>query len=250
MSRSRFFLEPRQWGDGSLSLRGDEAHHCIRVLRHQPGDEVELFDGTGRVASARIDAIGREEVRLNIESVASQAPLPHRIHLMPALIKGEAFEWLLEKAVELGAASVRPVLTRNTVARWEKTQAEKKLGKWRRQMLEAAKQCHTPFLPELRPPQSFPDAIHPASQFTDSLCLMPVLFGDTRPLAQVLASWGKDAVGTAWVLTGPEGDFTPEELVRAVEVGFQPVSLGPLILRAETAALAALAVLGQMHARP
>ncbi len=244
MSHSRFFLEPACWQERAPRLTGDEAHHCARVRRHRPGDEVELFDGAGRVALARVTELRRDAVTLVIESESRHPPLPWRVQLLPALIKGEAFEWLLEKAVELGAASVRPVLTANTVARWDAAQAEKKLAKWRRHMLEAAKQCHTPFLPELRPPQPFALAVSQTAAETGTLRLVPSLFGDTRPLAQALESWGK-ATKTAFVLTGPEGDFTREELALAVEAGFQPVCLGPLILRAETAALTTLGVLGQ-----
>ncbi len=245
MARSRFFLKAASWQEGgTVCLSGDEAHHCARVLRHREGDEVELFDGAGGVAVARIVALRRDEVDLAIETVTRQPPLPHRVHLLPALIKGEAFEWLLEKAVELGAATIQPVLTANTVARWDAGQGAKKLAKWRRHMLEAAKQCHTPFLPELRAPAPLTAALRDSAGLGESLRLVPALFGQTQSLRSRLAEWA-ERPRQALILIGPEGDFTEAELTEASAAGFQPVTLGPLILRAETAVVASLAVVAQ-----
>ncbi len=246
MSLSRFYLAPDQWsGSGSVWLGEEEAHHCTRVLRKRAEDEVELFDGRGRVARARIIGARKELVELQIESETRHAPLPHAVQVLPALIKGEAFEWLLEKAVELGAAAVRPVITANSVMQWDKAQAEKKMAKWRRHMQEAAKQCHTPFLPELHEPVVLAELL--AATDHEALRLVPALFGPVRSLVKVVADWGP-GTHRAQVLIGPEGDFLPEELQAAVTAGFQPVTLGPLILRAETATVATLAFLTQTWA--
>lgn len=246
MSLSRFYLAPDQWSDpGPLWLGAEEAHHCTRVLRKRTGDEVELFDGRGRVAGARIIGARKELVELQIESETRHAPLPHAVQVLPALIKGEAFEWLLEKAVELGAAAVRPVITANSVMQWDAAQAEKKMAKWRRHMQEAAKQCHTPFLPELHEPVVLAELLAAADH--QALRLVPALFGPVRSLVKVVADWGP-GTHRAQVLIGPEGDFLPEELQAAVTAGFQPVTLGPLILRAETATVATLAFLTQTWA--
>ena len=248
MSLSRFYLAPDQWsGPGSVWLGEEEAHHCTRVLRKRAGDEVELFDGRGRVARARIIGARKEVVELQRESETHHDLLPHAVQVLPALIKGEAFEWLLEKAVELGAAAVRPVITANSVMQWDKAQAEKKMAKWRRHMLEAAKQCHTPFLPELHEPVALGDMLTLTAADSDVLRLVPALFGEVTSLAQAVSEWGA-RTHRAQVLIGPEGDFLPEELQAAVAAGFQPVSLGPLILRAETATLATLAFLTQTWA--
>jgi 16S rRNA (uracil1498-N3)-methyltransferase len=243
MSLSRFYLAPDQWSDpGSLWLGEEEAHHCTRVLRKRAGDEVELFDGRGRVALARIIAARKEVVELQRESETRHAPLAHEVHVLPALIKGEAFEWLLEKAVELGAASVRPVITANSVVQWDGAQAEKKMAKWRRHMLEAAKQCHTPFLPELQEPVTLAEALTDTDP--ETLRLVPALFGEVKPLVTAVKDWGTRQ-RRAQMLIGPEGDFLPDELQAAIAAGYQPVTLGPLILRAETAVVATLAFLTQ-----
>lgn len=171
----------------------EEAHHCTRVLRKRAGDEVELFDGRGRVARGRISSAKKDEVMVEVESERRHSPLAHEVHVLPALIKGEAFEWLLEKAVELGAASVRPVITGNSVVQWDAAQGEKKMAKWRRHMLEAAKQCHTPFLPELRVPVVLEEALR--QDEGEVLKIVPALFGEVRSLAGTVAEWGSGRGG-------------------------------------------------------
>lgn len=249
MSLSRFYLAPADWQSGDSQVLGaEEGHHCVRVLRRRLGEAVELFDGAGRVAQAVIAEIHRERVTVQVELIQQHLPLPHQIHLLPALIKGEAFEWMLEKAVELGAASVQPVVTSNVVVQLDAGAIAKKSVKWQRQMLEAAKQCHTPFLPVLHPPMLLAEALAAlttAEEEPKELRLIPALTPSCGSLREALQAWPASAPRCARVIVGPEGDFTGGELAAAQAVGFQPVTLGPLILRAETATLAALAVLTQ-----
>ena len=155
MSLPRFHLSAPEWTTPHLTLTGDEAQHCGRVMRKQPGDTIEIFDGAGRVAVCEITHVTKSTVQARIVSESSVPPFQSSIHLLPALIKAEPFEWLLEKAVELGAASVQPVITERTVIHLDAAQSEKKLAKWRRHMIESAKQCHTPFVPELHAPTLF-----------------------------------------------------------------------------------------------
>lgn len=237
MSLSRFFLPAPEWSATDLVLTDDEAMHCARVLRRQVGDQVEVFNGEGRVARAEITAISKSRVSLTVIEDRTLPPLKNRIHLLPALIKAEPFEWLLEKAVELGAASVQPVITERTVISLNGDHLEKKLAKWRRHMVESAKQCHTPFVTRLERPVPFRQAL--AGLPAGALKILPALSEHSRTLHQVV-----DGQHEAYLTIGPEGDFTPAEEVLAQEQGFQPVTLGPLILRAETATIAALAVLG------
>lgn len=237
MSLSRFYLPAREWNASALSLQGDEALHCARVLRRQVGDAVEVFDGEGRVARAIIRAVSKSAVTLQVEEQHQHPPLAYRVHLMPAMIKAEPFEWLLEKAVELGAASIRPVVTERTIVHLTGDLLGKKMAKWHRHMIEAAKQCHTPFVPLLEKPRPLARVLEEAP--ADALKILPALSEHSRTLHGIGAGQRE-----AWVTIGPEGDFTPAEEVLAQEKGFVPVTLGPLILRAETAAIAALAVLG------
>lgn len=221
----------------SLSLTGDEAVHCSRVLRRQVGDAVEVFDGEGRVATAEIQAVSKNAVSLKILSEQNHASLSHRIHLLPAMIKAEPFEWLLEKAVELGATSIQPIITERTVVHLVGEHLEKKLSKWRRHMIESAKQCHTPFVTRLEKPRSMEQVL--AGLPMDCLKIMPALSEHSRSMHGITSGHAE-----ACLVIGPEGDFTAAEEGLAQAQGFIPVTLGPLILRAETAAISALAVLG------
>ena len=238
MSLPRFHLPASSWASPLLTLTDDEATHCGRVMRKQPGDSIEIFDGEGRVAVCEITQVTKTIVEAEILSESRVAPFATAIHLFPALIKAEPFEWLLEKAVELGATSVQPVITERTVIHLDAAQAEKKFAKWRRHMIESAKQCHTPFVPKLEAPKTFRSLV---SNIEASLKLIPALSEHSRTLKQIVPTSPPASVA---VLIGPEGDFTAEEETMAQQAGFAPVTLGPLILRAETAAISTLAILG------
>ncbi len=237
MSLPRFHLPASNWTTPHLTLTGDEAQHCSRVMRKQAGDTIEIFDGAGRVAACEITLVSKQEVQAKITAETRVESFETSIHLLPALIKAEPFEWLLEKAVELGAASVQPVITERTVVHLDAAQTEKKLAKWRRHMIESAKQCHTPFVPELKAPV----ALAAGLKFQAEFKLIPALSEQTRTLKEALPVSKPNSVA---VLIGPEGDFTAEEEAQAFAAGFVPVTLGPLVLRAETAAIATLAILG------
>jgi len=237
MSLPRFHLPTSEWREPHLTLTGDEAQHCSRVMRKQPGDTIEIFDGAGRVAVCEITHVSKSEVQVKITTETLMEPFQTAIHLLPALTKAEPFEWLLEKVVELGAASIQPVITERTIIHLDAAQTEKKLAKWRRHMIESAKQCHTPFVPELKDPIAFAASLKLAADFK----LIPALSEHSRTLKQALPSSKPSSVA---VLIGPEGDFTTEEEAQAFSAGFLPITLGPLVLRAETAAIATLAILG------
>lgn len=243
MSLSRFYLPAGLWGPDTLTLDGDEAAHCSRVLRKQVGEVVEVFDGAGRVAVGKIIGLTKASVTLQPQSLQLHEKRPHEIHLLPALIKAEPLEWLLEKATELGAASVQPVITQRTIVSLSGEHLDKKLSKWQRLMIESAKQCHTPWLPTLARPRLLTDLLTQLPP--DSTRIIPALSEHSRRLHQLTLAQTQ----AAYILIGPEGDFTPEEETLAQQQGFQPVTLGPLILRAETAAIATLAMLSHELSR-
>ena len=236
MSLSRFHLPAAEWQPEQLTLTGDEAAHCSRVMRKDVGDAIEVFDGEGRVAAGTITGLSKNAVKVTVDSLVQHEARSHGIHLLMAMIKAEPFEWLLEKATELGAASVRPVVTARTVVHLGGDHLEKKLHKWRRHMIESAKQCHTPWIPSLQKPRALAEVY--ASLPDESTRLMPALSEHSQRLHEISFS----AARPVYILIGPEGDFTPEEEAAAQQAAFQPVTLGPLILRAETAAIATLAM--------
>jgi 16S rRNA (uracil1498-N3)-methyltransferase len=231
MSLPRFHLPAASWSPPLLSLTEDEAAHCGRVMRKEPGNRIEIFDGEGRVTVCVITQVTKSTVQAQIESESNVSPFPTAIHLLPALIKNEPFEWLLEKAVQ-------PIVTERTVVHLDGAQAEKKLSKWRRHMIESAKQCHTPFVPRLQAPKAISAVLE--SMPENGLKLIPALSEPSRALKHILP---EKLPSDVFVLIGPEGDFTPAEEILAQKAGFAPVTLGPLILRAETAAICVLSVL-------
>lgn len=243
MSLSRFHLQAAAWQPETLTLSGDEAAHCTRVLRKEVGDGIEIFDGRGRVATAEITAISKNSVTARISSLHQHEPRRHEIHLLPAMIKAEPFEWMLEKAVELGAASVQPVITTRTIVHLSGDHLEKKMHKWQRHMIESAKQCHTPWLPRLEKPRALSDVL--LSLPVDAVKIIPALSEHSRRLYELPLTQTK----SVFILIGPEGDFTSEEETMAQQQGFQAITLGPLILRAETAAIASLAMVSHELAR-
>lgn len=232
---ARFFLEPGSW-EGDVALTGDEAAHGARVLRLRTGDRVEIFDGAGRSAEAEVLDVGKHRIglRLGAESLESEPKV--KVILAQAVLKGKAMDLLLQKAVELGAWEIRPLVTGHTVVRSD----ERKPGKWERTVLEACKQCGRSRIPEIRPIEDFSAFL--AGQAAGEGGIIASLAPGARPLKECFESVGGG--GSVTFLVGPEGDFTAEEVAEAVERGYQPVRLGPHVLRSETAAIYGLAVLG------
>jgi 16S rRNA (uracil1498-N3)-methyltransferase len=232
---ARFYLPPDVWLT-EPTLTGDEARHLSQVLRMKPGDPVIVFDGHGRRASAEILSVSRDRVPLKLgEILSSRAPLP-AITLAQAIPKGKNMDLIVQKSVELGIAAIQPLVTRYTVVQ----PGDGKSEKWRRNALEACKQCGQDTLPEIAEPLTFDRWI--ATQ-TDApgLKLIASLAPGARPFRTIL----RENPGTiqATLLVGPEGDFSAEETAAALAAGFLPVSLGSIVLRVETATLYCLSAL-------
>jgi len=226
---ARFFLEPEGWS-GSPALSGEEAKHCARVMRLGPGERIEVFDGEGRSADAELREVARDRVSLELGPARHEAPPAVPVTLAPAVLKGRAMEWLVQKAVELGAGELRPVHAEHGVARAEPG----KEAKWRRVALEACKQCGRNRLPRLAPAVPLGEFLE---QQHEGVRVVASLAGGARPLREVLA--GRPEGVTA--LIGPEGDWSAAELAAVEAAGWAPVRLGEPVLRSETAGIALLA---------
>jgi len=209
-------------------LAGAEAHHGTHVLRLKTGDELDVFDGRGNVARCQVTATGKHEIRLAVQARSQTPPLPVRITLAAAIIK-KNFDFVVQKATELGVAELVPLVTERTIVRTGKSE------RWQDIALEACKQCGNNWLPAIHPPRTFANFI--ASPGHNQLQLIAALQPDARPLKQVVKP-----ASTVLVVVGPEGDFTPAEYAAARAAGCVPVTLGPLTLRADTAALYALSI--------
>lgn len=231
---ARFFLPPDEWGAREADLPEPEARHAVQVLRLAPGDELTVFDGRGRVAEAKIASAskGRATVTLGAERRVER-PRPE-LHLLVALIKNDRFDWMVQKATELGAASIRPVAAARSVVQIDARDVAKRVAKWRQASVEAAKQCGHLVLPEIYAPRPPGEAFRAAPH---GLRGVPALHPEGLPLPEFFAGEPGDVI----FAIGPEGDWTDHEMSLAVAEGFVPLDLGRHVLRSETAAVYCLA---------
>lgn len=244
MSSHRFFLPPEQWTEGTLTLDGDEARHCTQVVRCSVGDRVSVFDGKGREAGGSIESANGGEVVIGVRTLETTARPPAQLTLCQAVPKGKNMDLIVQKATELGASRIVPLLSDRTVVRLEAGELEKKCAKWQRVALEACKQCGQNWLPEVVIPLSVSDFLRSTGKLdSDEILLVAAIDDRARSLKETLAD--ADSKPTkASIMIGPEGDFTPAELNDAFSAGYLPLSLGPIVLRSETAAIYSLSVLG------
>jgi 16S rRNA (uracil1498-N3)-methyltransferase len=206
------------------------------VLRLKLGDTLNVFDGSGHEAQARITEIAKDSVRLTILQQSSTPALPCRITLAQAIPK-KNMDLIVQKATELGVSSIVPLVSDRSVVKPDED--SKKTERWREIALEACKQCGNNWLPEIEAPQQAHDYL--ASLPKHDLKLIASLQPDAKPLKTILGEPANQK--SVLILIGPEGDFTPAELSLAKSAGCLPLSLGPLVLRAETAAIYALSIL-------
>ncbi len=235
---ARFYLPSDLWGRDVLD--GDEARHAIKVLRVRLGEEIELFDGAGQVASATVTQIAGKVLEFERLEECHLAPTTPEITLYQAIPKGKNMELIIQKAVELGVRAIQPLITDNTVA--VSDAPAKKTEKWQRVALEAAKQCKQAYLPKVHQPCH----ISEVTTFAGEVKLIASLRENATAMKEVLLGTAKP--GSISLLVGPEGDFTSHELDAAEESGFVPVSMGDLVLRVETATLYGLSALRFFYA--
>ena len=237
-------VSPQAIAQDTLTLAGPDAHHLLHVLRVREGDEVGAFDGQGATRLYAVAARTPEALTLVAKQpLFRQDVRPVRLTLFVCVPKGERMEWLLEKATELGVDRIVPVLSARTVVRLDPRQAQAKRDRWLRIVQAAARQCGAARLPDLLPPTPFAETA-PLMRACTAL-IVAALTPQAKPLDPVLDALDPDRPGQDWGWwCGPEGDFTPEELQAILDAGATPVTLGPLILRVETAALYGLANLG------
>ncbi|MFI5335299.1 MAG: RsmE family RNA methyltransferase [Opitutales bacterium] len=248
-----------------ILLGADESHHLVAVNRCGRGDPVIAFDGRGREWITECADPSRSGAVLTVKSTRQAAPLPCALTLAQALPKGAVMDEIVRQATEIGAARIVPLLSERTQVHLEADRAEKKIEKWRTTAIEAAKQCGNPWLPEISPLQKLDQFLagwspisttakgaggdadaHPQTREDHDLRLVASLHHGAVSLKVILAQYrakhGRAPQKVLW-LVGPEGDFSPAEMTAAVMAGFAPVTLGPLVLRCDTAAIAALSML-------
>jgi 16S rRNA (uracil1498-N3)-methyltransferase len=236
----RFFVRPEDVWPSELHLSGDEAAHLGRVLRLGPGAQISAFDGRGHEYVAVVEQVEADRVRCRIlQRMEPAPPTPVSVSLGQGLPKAEKFEWVIQKATELGVVEVVPLLTDRSVPQLTGARLAAKLARWEKIAREACKQSGRATVPRLWPPMRL-EAFFSAFQSAD---LKLVLWeGERRRrLRAVLDAYAQAA--TIAVVVGPEGGLTPEEVAQGEPYGFLPVGLGARILRTETASLVAVALL-------
>lgn len=241
----RFYISPSDWRPDALALRERELHHAVNVLRLGEGDRAVVFDGEGREATVLITGVTKHEAQLKIQNSALTPPLPCRIELGQAVPKGKQIDLIVEKATELGAAAIHPLLSERTVVKLDDAKdALKKRDKWQVIATDAAKQCGQNYLPKVTQPRTMREFLDDLGSY--DLKIIASLQPDSRRLPSLLADF-REAEGhdpcSVLILIGPEGDFTPAELSQAKSRGFLPMTLGPIVLRSETASIYALCAL-------
>ena len=239
----RFFLPPEQWHGKSLVLEGAEAHHGLRVLRLRKGDEITILDGQGRESRCEIELAEKQKIHLRVVEELSHGAPACRITLLQAVPKGKLIESIIQKATELGAHRIVPLLTERVVHRFTAKEAEKKREQWQEVAIEAIKQCGAPWLPRVETPLTPEQFLERDEQF--DLPLVASLQSQDHPRKRFDAFRARHnrQLGSACIWIGPEGDFTSQELRTIQESGAMPITLGPLILRTETAAIYCLSLL-------
>jgi 16S rRNA (uracil1498-N3)-methyltransferase len=216
-------------------LDAEQSHHCAQVMRQGVGDLFAVFDGHGAEAKARITEIAREQVRFQILAKAATPRPAHPVWLAQALTKAKSMDLIIEKATELGVSELAPLQSDHSVAHVEEEKAEAKVEKWQKLTIEAAKQCGQNWLPVVHPPRAPKDFVAAIPRGAVKLIALKAVLREHLPDLKS----GTPIV----VMIGPEGDFTPAEIGQARSAGFIPVSLGKIILRAETAAFFTLSAI-------
>jgi 16S rRNA (uracil1498-N3)-methyltransferase len=235
----RFYVSQPRIENGRLRVEGDEVKHIRKVLRLKAGDEIVVFDDTGKEYEGRIVEEGPSSVEITVQNMFISEKESHLgITLAQSLLKGEKMDYLIQKATELGVKEIVPFLSSRAIPRVEKTNALKRHRRWKKIAVEASKQCGRGVVPRIEPLQDYSGIVQNISP--DFLRLV-LLEKEGARLKETLE--GSKEKKQIFFIVGPEGGLTPEEVGLAKQNGFAPVTLGKRILRAETASLCFLSIL-------
>ncbi len=239
----RFYLPPDQCQGESLWLTGGEAHHARHVVRVRRGDRVVVLDGAGCELLCEVQESDRDRAGLAVIEKRYHAPPTGRITLLQAVPKGKLMEAIVQKATELGVFRIVPLLCERVVAHFGAEETAHKLEKWRLVAREAIKQCGSAWLPQVEVPLT--PAQFLARREDVELPLIASLESGSRPARDYFRTFQAEAdrmPKSVYVWIGPEGDFTPAETKAIKAYGALPITLGPLVLRTDTAALYCLSI--------
>lgn len=239
----RFFVPPTEVRPPRFALPEGESRHAAQVLRVRVGEPVQVLDGAGRKYACVVESVDRRQVWLQVEHEAFVPSATTGIEVFPAVAKGKAMELIIQKAVELGADRISPVVCEHSVAQYEADRAEDKAAKWQVIATEALKQCGREWLPKVSTPRTLEECLREkdAAVLDIVAALQPGTVSTRQCLEAYLqehGSWPKTI--RLWV--GPEGDYSTAEYSALAAHGAKAVTLGNHVLRCETAMLALLAI--------
>ncbi len=234
----RFFISPEQVVDRHITISGEDVRHIATVLRMKTGDELLLCDGKGTEYQAKIAQVTRSGITVDVKAQFNREIFLPRITLCQGLPKSDKMDWIVQKATELGVAMIVPLVTERTIVKIK--DEEKRVARWQKIAREAAMQSNRADIPVIGQIESFSGFLRTLSPEPRTLLLLPWEEG-TVPIKEILRS--NSGIKNIVVLIGPEGGFSSAEAEMAREKGFHLVSLGPNILRTETAAIAALSMI-------
>jgi 16S rRNA (uracil1498-N3)-methyltransferase len=238
----RFYLPPHQCHEPVLALTDREAHHALHVLRLRQGEHAAVLDGAGHEFHCEVGKTARDSVEFKVLQKNSLAPLPYQITLLQAIPKGKLMEFIVQKATELGVHRIVPILSERVVPHLDAE--SNKLEKWHWAAIDAIKQSGLAWLPQVEAPVTLKDYLNRSEKF--DLPLIASLRNDSRHPREVFQTFQAERrcmPRTLAIWIGPEGDFSPAEMNAVRAAGALPITLGPVILRTETAALYCLSIL-------
>ncbi len=244
MSLARFLIssDVLSRAQGALTLTGREAHHLMCVRRLGPGSLVELIDGSGAVAKAKIIRVNGTEVGLQIMDVLEQQNDCLPINLIVALLKGDRMGWMIQKATELGVQTICPVITQYTVVKVDVEKTGRQIVRWKKIAGQALKQCRGSRVPTIYPAVSLEGALEKVSY-----AKAKILLWESEKKRSLFSAWRDQGNATpVAVIAGPEGGFSREEILACKGAGFFTATMGTRTLRSETAAIGAVAAMAAM----
>lgn len=238
---SRFFISPEQFDSPRPTVSGPDVRHITKVLRLGAGDSIDLLDGAGRAAVAVIEHFGKDGIVCRkTEHFSPGGEPPIDVFLVQGLAKGEKMEYVIQKSTELGVSGIIPLVSKRSVVRLDGEKKASRQSRWQRVALEASKQCRRARIPEVFPPREMGEVLRGIPP--GALSILPWEGEKSLSLKDALP---EEKPGRLYIFVGPEGGFEDSEVEEARGSGVVTVSLGPRILRTETAGPACLAII--MH---
>jgi 16S rRNA (uracil1498-N3)-methyltransferase len=239
----RYFINQSQIQDGRIFIKGDDYHHISRVMRMNTGDRVICIDKSGSAALCEITEISSDTVTLNVlEWIEGTNELPIQVTIASGLPKGDKLELIIQKGTELGASRFVPFHAARSIVKWDEKKGLKKVDRWKKTAKEAAEQSHRNIIPDVVVPLTFQELIEQSRHYEYKLIAYEeeAKRGEKTKLAACLDKMKHGQ--SLLVVFGPEGGLTEQEVEQLKKLGFETCSLGPRILRAETAPLYLLSV--------